>query len=155
MLRGIVHVTIKDVDVRVLAFCPLLFTACLRASRHVVQTVRRRRSQLLARCFAVRRDWRARHLFHVQISNAAFDTHDSEDMRVIGAGRLDVTNLCHEVVELFLGCRVFRGHLLVFGLPLIALVFEGLDFALVVAGFDVCLAESGVRMISLRSRLAK
>ena len=81
--------------------------------------------------------------------------HTTVKRRVIGEGSLDVTNLCHEVVELFLGCRVFRGHLLVFGLPLIALVFEGLDFALVVAGFDVCLAESGVRMISLRSRLAK
>ena len=53
---------------------------------------------------------------------------------------LDVTDLRHEVVELLLGVGVFLRHLLVLLLPRVAVRFEGLHFALVVAGFDVGLA---------------
>lgn len=60
---------------------------------------------------------------------------------------LDVANLGDKVVELLLGLCVLLGHLLVLGLPLIPGAFEGLDFALIVAGLDVGLAESVMMMI--------
>lgn len=60
----------------------------------------------------------------------------------MGYAGLDVTDLGHEVIELLLRVGVLLGHLLVLLLPLVALGFEGLDFALVVAGFDVGCAES-------------
>ena len=53
----------------------------------------------------------------------------------------DVTNLLDKVVELLLGVGVFLGHLFVLGFPLVSGLLEGLDFAFVVAGFDVGLAE--------------
>ena len=55
----------------------------------------------------------------------------------------DVTNLRNKVVELLLGVGVFLGHLFVLGFPLVAGLLEGLDFAFVVAGLDVGLAEPG------------
>ena len=55
---------------------------------------------------------------------------------------LDVTNLRDEIIELLLRRGVLLRHLLVLGLPLVALVLEGLHFALEVACFDVGLAES-------------
>jgi hypothetical protein len=55
--------------------------------------------------------------------------------------RSDVTDLLDKVVELLLGVGVFLGHLFVLGFPLVAGLFEGLDFAFVVAGFDIGLAE--------------
>ena len=57
------------------------------------------------------------------------------------SGRSDVTDLLDKVVELLLGVGVFLGHLLVLGLPLVAGLLESLDFAFVVAGLDVGLAE--------------
>lgn len=54
---------------------------------------------------------------------------------------LDVTDLCHKVVELLPGVGVFLGHLFVLGLPLVTRSFESLHFALEVAGLDVGLAE--------------
>jgi hypothetical protein len=59
------------------------------------------------------------------------------------SGRSDVTDLLDKVVELLLGVGVFLGHLLVLGLPLVARLLESLDFAFVVAGLDVGLAEPG------------
>jgi len=53
----------------------------------------------------------------------------------------DVTQLLCKVVQLLLGLGVLLGHLLVFGLPLVAALLEGLDFAFVVTGLDVGLAE--------------
>lgn len=55
--------------------------------------------------------------------------------------RSDVTDLLDKVVELLLGVGVFLGHLFVLGFPLVSGLLEGLDFAFVVAGFDVGLAE--------------
>jgi hypothetical protein len=55
--------------------------------------------------------------------------------------RSDVTDLLDKVVELLLGVGVFLGHLFVLGFPLVAGLLEGLDFAFVVAGLDVGLAE--------------
>lgn len=55
--------------------------------------------------------------------------------------RLDVANLLDKVVELLLGVGVLLGHLLVLGFPLIARLLESLDFAFVVAGLNVGLAE--------------
>lgn len=57
------------------------------------------------------------------------------------ARRSDVTDLLDKVLELLLGVFVFLGHLLVLGLPLVSGLLEGLDFAFVVAGLDVGLAE--------------
>lgn len=54
---------------------------------------------------------------------------------------LDVTNLVDKVLQLLLRLRVFLVHLFVLGLPLVAFGFEGLNFALEVAGLDVRLAE--------------
>ena len=59
--------------------------------------------------------------------------------------RSDVANLLDEVIKLLLGVGIFLGHLLVLGFPLVAGCLEGLDLALVVAGFDVGLAEPGTR----------
>lgn len=58
-------------------------------------------------------------------------------------GRSDVTDLLDKVIELLLGVGVFLGHLLVLGFPLVSGLLEGLDFAFVVAGLDVGLAEPG------------
>jgi hypothetical protein len=58
-------------------------------------------------------------------------------------GRSDVTDLLDKVIELLLGVGVFLGHLLVLGFPLVAGLLESLDFAFVVAGLDVGLAEPG------------
>lgn len=64
------------------------------------------------------------------------------------SGRSDVTDLLDKVVELLLGVGVFLGHLLVLGLPLVARLLESLDFAFVVAGLDVGLAEPGGGAVS-------
>lgn len=54
---------------------------------------------------------------------------------------LDVANLVLEILQLLLNLGVLLGHLLVLGLPRIALLLESLDLALEVAGLDVGLAE--------------
>lgn len=69
-------------------------------------------------------------------------------------GCSDVTNLCHKVIELLLRVGVFLGHLLVLLLPRVGGLLEGLDFALVVAGLDVGLAEPGSVMSVLYSTTA-
>jgi len=56
---------------------------------------------------------------------------------------LDVVHLALEVLQVLLDRGVLLGHLLVLGLPLIALLLEGLDFPLEVAGLDVGLAKPG------------
>jgi hypothetical protein len=53
----------------------------------------------------------------------------------------NVANLCLEVIQLLLHGSVFLRHLLIFLLPLITILLEGLDFAFEVAGLDVGLAE--------------
>ncbi len=50
---------------------------------------------------------------------------------------LDGVDLVLEVVELLLHGGVLLGHLLVLGLPLVALLLESLDLPLEVAGLDV------------------
>jgi hypothetical protein len=59
-----------------------------------------------------------------------------------GDDSLDVANLCGEVVQLLLDLGVLLGHLLVLRLPLVAILLKGLDFALKVASFNICLTES-------------
>lgn len=59
----------------------------------------------------------------------------------------DVTNLLDKVVELLLGIGESLVHLLVLGLPLVAVLLEGLYFAFVVARLDVGLAEPGPRQL--------
>ena len=58
---------------------------------------------------------------------------------------LDGADLGLEVLELLLDGGVLLGHLLVLGLPLVALALEGLDFSLKVAGLDVSLPEPAAR----------
>jgi hypothetical protein len=58
-----------------------------------------------------------------------------------GPASLDVAHLGVELLELLLDRGVLLGHLLVLGLPRIALGLESLDFPLKVSGLDVCLAE--------------
>jgi hypothetical protein len=55
---------------------------------------------------------------------------------------LDVANFRHKVVELLLRVSVLLGHVLVFLLQLVVVLLERLHLPLVVAGLDVCLAES-------------
>jgi hypothetical protein len=55
--------------------------------------------------------------------------------------RSDVTDLLDEFIELLLGVGVFLGHFFVLGFPLVAGLFEGLDFAFVVTRLDIGLAE--------------
>lgn len=57
------------------------------------------------------------------------------------AVRLDVADGDLKVVEILLQLGVLLGHLLVLGLPLVALRLEGLHLAFVVAGLDIGLAE--------------
>lgn len=57
------------------------------------------------------------------------------------SARLNVADGDLEVVQILLQLCVLLGHLLVLGLPLVALRLEGLHLALVVAGLDVGLAE--------------
>jgi hypothetical protein len=57
------------------------------------------------------------------------------------SARLNVADGDLEVVQILLQLGVLLGHLLVLGLPLVALRLEGLHLALVVAGLDVGLAE--------------
>jgi hypothetical protein len=59
--------------------------------------------------------------------------------------RLDVANLLLEVLQLLLDEGVLLGHLLVLGLPLIAIGLEGLNLALEMACLDVGLAEPARR----------
>lgn len=54
---------------------------------------------------------------------------------------LNVPNLQLKVLEFFLDLGVFLRHLLVLFLPLVSCGFESLDFAFVVACFDIGLAE--------------
>lgn len=60
---------------------------------------------------------------------------------------LDSADLCDKIVELLLGVVVLLLHLLVLGFPLVALRLEGLDFAFVMTGFDVSLAEPDDRWL--------
>ena len=55
---------------------------------------------------------------------------------------LDIANLGHEVVELLLGLGILLGHLLILGLPRVALGLEGLSPALVVSRLDVGLTKA-------------
>lgn len=61
-------------------------------------------------------------------------------------GGLDVTDLGDEVVQLLLRVGIFLGHFLILLLPLFRGLLEGLDFALVVACFDIGLAESDLSL---------
>jgi hypothetical protein len=54
---------------------------------------------------------------------------------------LDITHALLKFLQLLLEVGVFLSHLLVLGLPLVALLFESLDLALVVTSLDVSLAE--------------
>lgn len=54
---------------------------------------------------------------------------------------LDVGDIGLELLQALLYLGVLLGHLLVLGLPLVALLLEGLNLALEVAGLDVGLAE--------------
>lgn len=56
-------------------------------------------------------------------------------------GDLDIADFLLEIIQLLLEGRVFFGHLLVLGFPLVSLVLEGLYLAFKVAGFYVSLAE--------------
>ena len=65
---------------------------------------------------------------------------------------LDVGDIGLELLQALLYLGVLLGHLLVLGLPLIALLLESLNLALEVAGLDVGLAKSikrEKRLISL------
>lgn len=54
---------------------------------------------------------------------------------------LDVGNIGLELLQALLYLGVLLGHLLVLGLPLVALLLESLNLALEVAGLDVGLAK--------------
>lgn len=58
---------------------------------------------------------------------------------------LDGVDLVLEVLQLLLHGRVLLRHLLVLRLPLVALLFEGLDFPLEVPSLNVCLPQPGER----------
>jgi hypothetical protein len=75
--------------------------------------------------------------------NTRLDTVNNQ--RGTTCRKSDVTDLLDKVVELLLGVGVFLGHLFVLGLPLVAGLLEGLDFAFVVAGLDVGLTEPVTR----------
>ncbi len=62
--------------------------------------------------------------------------------------KLNVANLCLEVLQLLLHSGVLLGHLLVLGLPLVTVLLESLDFTFEVAGLDIGLTEPVV--VSLR-----
>lgn len=66
---------------------------------------------------------------------------------------LDVANLSLEIIQFLLYLGVLLGHLLVLLLPLIAILLEGLDFALKVASLNIGLTESGDASVSLRISL--
>lgn len=53
----------------------------------------------------------------------------------------NVANLVLEVLQLLLQGGVLLGHLLVLGLPLVAVGLEGLDLSLEVAGLDIGRSE--------------
>ena len=57
---------------------------------------------------------------------------------------LNVSNLSLEIIQFLLDSSVFFGHLLVLRLPLVAVLLEGLDFTLEVAGFDIGLTEPSI-----------
>lgn len=67
----------------------------------------------------------------------------------MGGNRSNGTDFSDKVIQLLLGVRVFLGHLLVLCLPLRVGLFESLDFAFVVAGLDVSLAESVITPLVL------
>jgi hypothetical protein len=54
---------------------------------------------------------------------------------------LDGVDLVLEILQLLLHGVVLLGHLLVLGLPLVALLLEGLDLALEVSSLDVGLPQ--------------
>ena len=58
--------------------------------------------------------------------------------------RLDGVDLALEILQLLLHGGVLLGHLLVLGLPLVALLLESLDFPLEVSSLDVGLAKPEV-----------
>lgn len=58
-----------------------------------------------------------------------------------GPASLDVAHLHLELLELLLDLGVLLGHLLVLGLPRVALGLKSLHLPLEVSGLDVCLAE--------------
>lgn len=64
---------------------------------------------------------------------------------------LDVADLGLEILQLLLDGCVLLSHLLVLGLPLIAVCFEGLDFTFEVAGLDISLTQPVIMVVSLRS----
>jgi hypothetical protein len=57
---------------------------------------------------------------------------------------LNVSNLSLEIIQFLLNSGEFFGHLLVLRLPLVAVLLEGLNFTLEVAGFDIGLTESSI-----------
>jgi hypothetical protein len=75
--------------------------------------------------------------------NTRLDTINNQEGET--CRKSDVTNLLDKVIELLLGVGVFLSHLFVLGLPLVSGLLESLDFAFVVAGLDVGLAEPVVR----------
>jgi hypothetical protein len=84
------------------------------------------------------------------------DPRDGGSDALAGAssrGFLDGVDLVLEVLELLLDGGVLLGHLFVLGLPLVALLLEGLDFPLEVAGPDVGLPQpvemEGKDMVSI------
>lgn len=61
---------------------------------------------------------------------------------------LEGADLVLELLQLLLNGGVLLGHLLVFGLPLVALLFESLNFPLEVASLDVGLPQSEKEAVS-------
>jgi hypothetical protein len=62
---------------------------------------------------------------------------------------LNVSNLSLEIIQFLLNSSIFFGHLLVLRLPLVAVLLEGLNFTLEVAGLDIGLTEPSI--VSLHS----
>lgn len=86
------------------------------------------------------------------VCNYAGDSFSKQERQRIGNKHIacsNVTNLSHEVIQFLLRVVVFFGHFLVLGLPLGVGLLKGLDFALVMASFDVSLAEPVKRLSAL------
>lgn len=65
----------------------------------------------------------------------------SQDINTLCSPKLNISHALLQFLEFLLKVCVLLGHLLVFGLPFIACLFQGLNFAFEVARLDIGLTQ--------------